>query len=169
MSAAHQAENGLFEKIDWLRTCRFGSQKLNFASVFNLSSMQISCVEMEVLCRGSRFGLPPSSICKEEIPSEFELYYNQVDCLLGDSTCPEKRGNLKSKLASLANEYTNIKQDHSAFPLGKEHMEAIRQLRSRKDIVIGRPDKGSGVVLLDEVHYIGKIMAILNDQLKFEC
>ena len=38
-----------------------------------------------------------------------------------------------------------------------------------KEIVITRPDKGAGVVLLDHAEYIAKMMEILDDDTKFEC
>ena len=63
-------------KIHWLRNQRFGSEDLNTASVFNLSQHELSRPQLEVLSRGPRFGIPPSSICKEEILSEFEIYYD---------------------------------------------------------------------------------------------
>ena len=86
------------------------------------------------------------------------------------TTGEDVKGALRSKLASLAHDYAGIKQDRFAFPLGKEHLAAIRELRNMKDdIVITRPDKGAGTVLLDRSDYIAKMMDILNDERKFEC
>ena len=44
----------------------------------------------------------------------------------------------------------------------------LRKLRTRKDIVIVRPDKGSGVVILDRDIYDRKILEIINDTTKFK-
>ena len=44
----------------------------------------------------------------------------------------------------------------------------IKELRSNKDIVITRPDKGAGVVLLDRCDYVQKMSSILDDENKFE-
>ena len=104
--------------------------------MFNLSRMELSRAQMEVLSRGPNFGLPPGSVCKEGILGEFELYYDKVDHLMSSSTSPESKEAFRNKLRSLAHEYANIKQDRNAFPLGRERMEAIRELRSRKDIII---------------------------------
>ena len=52
--------------------------------------------------------------------------------------------------------------------MAREHTKAIHELRNRADIVITRPDKGSGVVLLNKADYIDKIMKILSDTSKFE-
>ena len=56
-----------------------------------------------------------------------------------------------------------------SFPVGREHLEAIRELRQNRDIVITRPDKGAGTVLLDQSDYNKKMLDILNDKTKFEC
>ena len=48
-------------------------------------------------------------------------------------------------------------------------MAAFRELRSNKDIVITRPDKGAGSVVLDRSEYIAKMLQILGDKSKFEC
>ena len=66
------------------------------------------------------------------------------------TTGEDVKGALRSKLTSLAHDYTGIKQDRFTIPLGKEHLVAIRQLCNMKDgIVITRPNKGAGTVLLD--------------------
>ena len=44
----------------------------------------------------------------------------------------------------------------------------MKKLRTRKDIVIVRPDKGSGVVILDRDIYDRKILEIINDTTKFK-
>ena len=155
------------KRLDWLRLKRFGSEKLNLSSVFNLSSLQLSRTHLEVLSRGPRFGIPPVHVCKEEVLAEFELYYNQLQPLV-HSTSSEKCESLKVKLADLAYEYAEVKQDRSVFPLGKEHFTAIRELRHNDDIVITRPDKGAGTVLMDRAEYVAKMMDILNDSTKFE-
>ena len=44
----------------------------------------------------------------------------------------------------------------------------MKKLRTRKDLVIVRPDKGSGVVILDRHIYDRKILEIINDTAKFK-
>ena len=70
-----------------------------------------------------------------------------------ETSSPERKATLKAKLVNLAHEYANIKQDHSMFPPGKEHLAAIRDHRSKEDIIITRPDKGAGLYFL-----IGRII-----------
>ena len=47
-------------------------------------------------------------------------------------------------------------------------MEALKSLSRDKSIVITRPDKGNGVVLLDKQDYISKVNSVLQDTSKFE-
>ena len=49
----------------------------------------------------------------------------------------------------------------------KECYEAARALKLNNEIVISRPDKGSGVVVLDRTDYINKMLVILEDRSKF--
>ena len=49
----------------------------------------------------------------------------------------------------------------------KERFHAIKSLRSSKQILITKPDKGSGVVILNRSDYIQKIGNILEDKTKF--
>ena len=156
------------DKLHWLRTHRFGSEELNTKSVFSLTNLELSRAQLEVLCRGPKFAIPLRRVCKEEVLSEFELYFNQINPLFKQSAADKEKDTLKAKLASLGHEYAGIKQDRSNFPLGKEHFEAIRALKSNEDIVITRPDKGDGVVVMNKTDYVAKMMEILNDSSKFE-
>ena len=101
------------------------------------------------------------------------MYFSQVESALRDSEFPsslasEKKEWFKTKLSVLAQDYANVKQDLVRFPLGREHLRAIHELTRERDIVISRPDKGSGVVLLDLSEYNAKMMEILGDRSKFE-
>ena len=77
-----------WNRLRWLRTKRFGSEELITTSVVNLSSMTLTQTQLEVLSRGPKFGIPPRAICKEEVLSEFEMYFTQVERALLDSEIP---------------------------------------------------------------------------------
>ena len=49
----------------------------------------------------------------------------------------------------------------------KEHFQAIKSLPSNEQILITKPDKGSGVVILNKSDYIKKMGSILEDKTKF--
>ena len=65
-------------KLQWLKRQRFGIDELNVGSVFNFSHLELTSSQLEVLSRGPKFGIPPSSVGVEGVLSEFELYYQQV-------------------------------------------------------------------------------------------
>ena len=48
-----------------------------------------------------------------------------------------------------------------------QHRCVIKSLRNNNYLVISKPDKGAGVVLLDHVDYVNKMLMILNDDSKF--
>jgi len=57
--------------------------------------------------------------------------------------------------------------DWGDFVMTKECFQAIESLRMNEDIIITKPDKGSGVVILNKNEYNDKMMTILNDTTKF--
>ena len=50
----------------------------------------------------------------------------------------------------------------------KEYLQALKSLRSNNDILITKPDKDSGVVVMDKSDYILKMEKILHDTTRFE-
>ena len=54
------------------------------------------------------------------------------------------------------------------FPFDSDCLQAIKSLRSNKYILITKPDKGFGVVILNRSEYDKKMVAILSDVTKFE-
>ena len=49
----------------------------------------------------------------------------------------------------------------------KDDYSLLKELGKKNDIVILRPDKGKGVVILDKSDYVDKMNNILNDDTKF--
>ena len=52
--------------------------------------------------------------------------------------------------------------------LPREQREALKSLRSRKDIIIKPADKGSGVVVMDRQQYIDEAMRQLTNRTNYE-
>jgi hypothetical protein len=50
----------------------------------------------------------------------------------------------------------------------QSHMIALSELRKDKEIIICRPDKGRGVVIMNRDDYVSKMDEILNDDSKFK-
>ena len=78
------------------------------------------------------------------------------------ASSPENEGWFKANLVDIANQHMTapIKQPCC---LRREHYDAIKELRQMNDLVFLKPDKGSGVVVMNrqtyttktEVHTIG--------------
>ena len=127
--------------------------------ILNLSSYQLSVFQKLVLCRGFKFSLPqPVSAC--EVKASFEKAYWRLEPSLPE----EKKELTATTLRSIALNYIGRKGPKPPKALQR----AINQLRQRDDIVITKPDKGSGVVVMDKTEYIRLLNdASINDTSKF--
>ena len=74
---------------------------------------------------------------------------------------------LKARLADLAHMYCDMPTDISDFHMQRECLIAARGLRTNSDIHISKPDKGTGVVILNRSDYTTKMHNILDDATKF--
>ena len=123
--------------------------------------------EKFVLAHGLEFCLPPSKISREDVFAEFEVLVRQ---LLHHT--PKSKGSvsaLTAKLNNLAHSYCDSPNNWTDFSMHRECFQAMKSLRSNKDILITKPDKGSGVVILNSTDYIAKMETILCDSNKFIC
>ena len=75
--------------------------------------------------------------------------------------------NLKNLALSSFFKYNNSKHSQSLNPLTRAEQKALSILRRNKDIVILKPDKGNGVVILNKTDYINKVESLLSDKSKF--
>ena len=57
--------------------------------------------------------------------------------------------------------------DAGDFLMHRECLSAIKSLRSNSNVLITKPDKRSGVVILNKTDYIKKMNSILEDEMKF--
>ena len=100
--------------------------------------------------------------------------YTQLSIEIGQSekrkhkiSNPLEFNKLRARLSDLSYAYSGSPIDHSDFLLLREHFQALKSLRANNDIFITKPDKGSGVVILNKKDYIKKMEAILHDKEKF--
>ena len=134
--------------------------------ISNLSDYSLSETETSVLGNGLEFCIPPQRINREELFAEFEILHAQL--ARHDISDALEFNKLRARLSDLAYAYSGSPIDHSDFLLHREHFQALKSLRSNNDIFITKPDKGSGVVILNKKDYIQKMENILLDKEKFE-
>ena len=87
------------------------------------------------------------------------------DSAIANDQCLE----FKNRLQSIANKYF---YNFSAFKIfsaivTKSDISILKSLGRNKEIIVTRPDKGRGVVLLDKNKYVEKMNNIISDETKF--
>lgn len=63
----------------------------------------------------------------------------------------------KARLFELSNEYSSLCIDRDFLSWQSVHFQNFNYLKSRSDIYITKTDKGSGMVTLNSLDYIGKM------------
>lgn len=113
-----------------------------------------------VLCRGLKFAIP-QRVSPVEIKASFEKAYWNLERHLPNENSRELAA---ATLRSVALEYIN----KSSPKPPKALLQAIEDLKKRDDIVVTKPDKGSGVVVMDKSEYLRLLSeASINDTSKF--
>ena len=76
---------------------------------------------------------------------------------------------VKTKLKSIAlSAFYGYDSEQLPLNISKAELSALNRLCKNKDIVIIRPDKGNGVVILNRPDYVNKVETLLADSSKFK-
>ena len=151
---------------------KFGIPKVSNLSnddiIFNYSHRALTETEKSVLARGLRFCLPPKDVDKYDVKCSFELLYRELiklDLPLSD----ENHDQLKSKLKNISYSYI-YSHDFSKQKniLNKDEWKALTDLRKDDSIIITKPDKGNGVVIISRLDYLDKMKHLISDTTKFK-
>ena len=132
--------------------------------VHNFSDVELDNVLMEVFSLGPKFCCHRSIVDQIQIESQFENFYNQTIGLTASSDFDINQ--FKSDLVNCSYHYASMNNKEKS-PLTRKHLDALKALRSRRDILLTKPDKGSGIVLLNKTEYLEKMSMILSDCSKF--
>ena len=130
--------------------------------VKNISSKNLALEELNILKFGLNHSLPPLKLRKTNVFVSFEMIHRFLREDLKNNT---DKPVLKAQLSHLANSYIHNYQP-SRSTLTKHRI--LKKLRNDKEIVILRPDKGSGVVVLNLRDYEKSIKNLINDKTKFK-
>ena len=131
-------------------------------TVNNLSSCKLSDDELELLKNGLGFSMKPPHLNKTNILASFEKIHYTIKNKLIDKN---SASHLKTEIVHLAQNYVSSYRP-SSNDLKKHHI--LRTLKNNPNIIILKPDKGNGVVILDRNIYLDSCFNILNDQSKFK-
>ena len=137
--------------------------------IFNYSSKVLTDVENRALSNGLKYALYPRSLNFARHFLGFEKLYKVIQNLSLYDPSAKGFNFVKTSLRYLAfwSYYSHEKNPQSQNLEKEEHL-ALRNLAQDKGLVVTRPDKGNGVVLLNKSDYVEKMMDILNDVTKFK-
>ena len=133
----------------------------------------MSYLTLKVLCcrTVSTLGCHPGICAKKKSSPNLthcgQSFYITVPVLFFYITVSEQRTALKARLADLAHLYCDSTIDSRDFTMHKKCFRAINMLR-KNDIIITKPHKDFGVVLLNKSGYVDKMNKILDDQSKYK-
>lgn len=138
--------------------------------VINLSGRSLTDSEREVLSLGLTFSLPKFKL---DFVQHYFYFEKLLSILKNIKNEPSSSGNFNSLLQSISSiahqSFAKFKEAKHSFPkLPVPLFEALKSLKADKDIIITRPDKGRGTVILNKSEYISKVESILNDTTKFK-
>ena len=129
-------------------------------NLLNISSYKLTFFEKLVLCRGLKFSLP-QFVQPIEVKASFEKPYCKIEPVIADDLKELTAASLKS----IALNYIQGKDSKPPKML----KEAINSLKKRNDIIITKPDKGSGVVVMNKDEYSRLLRkASVDDKNKFK-
>ena len=113
----------------------------------NISSYRLSFFQKLALCRGLQFAFP-TRINEKEVLASFERTYRVLE-----SNLVEEKKELIITAATLRSIALNYIERKGPSP-PRSLRRALGQLKKRDDIVVTKPDKGTGVIVMDKSQYI---------------
>ena len=111
--------------IDYMIKDRHGKFVPDVSNVMNLSDVQLSRVQLEVLARGLHFG-DPKCWSKESVFDGFECFYQSV-IEFSKPVSSSDSVTCKTKLASVTEEYGRSKPDLKGFSLGRDMINEVKK------------------------------------------
>ena len=131
-------------------------------TITNLKQYELSQEESHFVKAGLYFSIQPDKIRKSEIFTTFEKIHL---LFLNNLKSEETKSQIEAHISYLANSYFH---NYKPSPRILRQHRALRNIRNNKDIVITKPDKGNGVIILDQKLYNNAIEEIISDTSKFK-
>ena len=134
--------------------------------IFNFSSHVLSEQEKVTLTKGLKFSFP---VTKTKFISHFLPFERLAKILENFDLFNFKSRNgsyFKHSLKHIAlSSFYSVSKTSAS--LSDDDVTTLEKLKSNSNIVICKPDKGNGIVLLDKEDYVRKMEDILGDSTKF--
>ena len=133
--------------------------------IFNFSSVTLSSKLRKLLAFGLDFGLP---VFKLNYIKYFH-YFEKIAYFLRKSTCLGDREEFNEMLRVTANKFFhNFKPGKVFSVFTRDDIKLLKEFSNNKNIVVSKPDKGRGVVVVDKMHYLQGVSKIIANSCKFE-
>ena len=68
----------------------------------------------------------------------------------------------------MSHNFYNLTIDRNTLINTKEIKEVVMKVKNNTDLIFSKPDKGTGIVLMDKVQYLNKMQDIISDSSKFK-
>ena len=134
-------------------------------NVINISNYELTDTELSLLKKGLNFSIKKKVKPLEQKIAMERLFYDIVEQSAKNKVVLNEDEHLKIKLKNFSLRNPNDKSQNN---LSQEEHAACRSLRSNSNIVIQRPDKGGGVVVMSKSSYQSKLAMIISDANKFQ-
>ena len=128
----------------------------------------MSQIEKSALSHGLNFALPPRKLDYCSFLSPFEKAFSNIaqlpPALEGNTVRERFRDQLKTLAFNCFENYKPV-----AVPKNSSSAEvcALRNLAADSELVVCKPDKGNGIVLLNKSDYTNKMESLISDTNKF--
>ncbi|CAF1489635.1 unnamed protein product [Rotaria sordida] len=151
--------------------------------VTNLSKYSLTDSEHTALINGLDHVYPPEKLDQPQFVCNMEYFYARLLNVRTAYRHYEQKSatevvrhqltslqlSVASELRETANSFRKVAQSELK-KIGAEHrktFDTLRSLAKNKSIIITRPDKGRGMVIMDRADYVQKMNAILDDRSAF--
>ncbi|XP_037802991.1 uncharacterized protein LOC119597485 [Penaeus monodon] len=121
--------------------------------------------QKDVLAYGLDYCLPQTKIPFHRFYLYFEKLCNTIkNCDIYNNNF----NNVTNNITTIASTFRKFSQQSRQTHDSKDFLSPLQSLQKDNTIIITKPDKGRGVVILNKCDYKQKMMAILNDHTKFK-
>ena len=137
--------------------------------IFNYSSYTLNDIEKKVLARGHKFCVRPDNLDYCLTLTPFEKLARTLKNHSINRNYNIDFEYVKTKLKDIAlSTFHGYSSNSLPLNVSRAELSALKKLSRNKDLVIVRPDKGNGIVILDKPDYISKVELLLSDVSKFK-
>ncbi|XP_069981868.1 uncharacterized protein [Penaeus vannamei] len=133
--------------------------------IFNFSNIILTEEQKDVLSYGLDYCIPQTKLAFHK----FYLYFEKLCSTIKNCDIYNNFNNVANNITTIANNtFRKFSHQRKQTRDSDAFLSPLQTLKNDNSIVITKPDKGRGVVIVNKCDYKQKLMDILNDQTKFK-